>query len=254
MGNVQLKNLYVNGCSWTDGDTLDLAGLTDKGVGKKVSYPNLVAEYFNYNLFDDSKMGGSINRIIRMCWEYIFHKNISETIFILEIPNGFRDEIYSNKYGRYFNLTSGSLHNENDKTENNSDWLDIKKDVVNYFYNFCDFEEFSKKEFINFFSLISYIKNYTDEIYLIQSDELQNKIKPYKIYQNLLTDKNIIKLKDISFENEYQLIQDMCKHEKLSIGDELNKGYEDTHPGITGHKKLAEIIIKHLKFNGRNII
>jgi hypothetical protein len=46
----------------------------------------------------------------------------------------------------------------------------------------------------------------------------------------------------------------MCKNEKLSLGDELNNGMADTHPGISGHKKLSEIIIKHLTKYESNII
>ena len=252
MGNVQIKNLYVNGCSWTDGDTMDLAGLTLSGTGRNYSYPTLVAEEFGYNLIDDSRYGGSINRIIRMCWEYIMNKDISNTIFILEIPNGFRDEIYSNKIGRYFNITGGNLYNPNDNTENNPEWHDIKEDVINSYFNFCNFSEFDKKEYINLMGLISYIKQYTNKIYLIQPYDIIGK---YDIYNGVINDSNIIKLSDTTFKiDEYKLIQDMCKDEKLSLGDELNNGIEDTHPGIIGHSKLAQIIIKHLIKNDRNII
>ena len=77
------KKLYVNGCSWTDGDVLDLAGLVEIGTGRNYSYPILVANKFGYNLIDESRYGGSINRIIRMCWEYIIskHNSIEDTIF-----------------------------------------------------------------------------------------------------------------------------------------------------------------------------
>lgn len=252
MGYVQIKNLYVNGCSWTDGDTMDLAGLTPMGTGRNYSYPKLVADEFNYKLLDESRYGGSINRIIRMCWEYIMKNDIINTIFILEIPNGFRDEIYSNKYNKYFNITSGLLSNPNDRTEEGAEWKDIKKDVIDSYYNFSNFDEFFKKEYINLMSLISYIKEKKSKIYLIQSYDIINK---YGIYNDLINDKNIIKLSDDTFNcEEYNLIQDMCKFEKLSIGDELNMGFEDTHPGISGHKKLSEIIIKHLKKYEINII
>jgi len=252
MGNVQPINLYVNGCSWTDGDTMDLAGLTKNGTGRNYSYPTLVANKFKYNLIDESRYGGSISRIIRMCWEYIMTNNIYNTIFILEIPNGFRDEIYSNKIGRYFNITSGNLHNPNDNTEDNSEWYDIKNDVTNSYYNFCNFDEFFKKEYIDLMGLISYIQKYTNKIYLIQPYDIIDK---YNAYTKLLNDSNIIKLSDNTFNlNEYDLIQDMCKNEKLSIGHELNNGKEDTHPGISGHKKLSEIIIKHLLKHAINII
>jgi hypothetical protein len=258
MGYVQIKNLYVNGCSWTDGDVLDYEGILKHfqldGVGRDYSYPTLVANKFKYNLIDDSRYGGSINRIIRMCWEYIISKNnlIEDTIFILEIPNGFRDEIYSNQYNKYFNITGGSLSNPQDKTEDSIEWLDIKKNVINNYYNFSNFDEFFKKEYINLMSLIFYIKQKTNKIYLIQPFDITHR---YGLYDNLINYENIIKLSDSSFnENEYDFIQDMCKNEKLSIGNELNNGNENTHPGISGHRKLAEIIIKHLKKYGSNII
>lgn len=252
MGNVQIKNLYVNGCSWTDGDTLDLAGLTPQGMGRTYSYPALIANKFKYNLTDDSRYGGSISRIVRMCWNYISKNGVSDTMFILEIPNGFRDEIYSNKIGRYFNITGGSLHNERDQTENNPEWREIKKDVINTYLNFCNFDEFAKKEYLNLMGLISYIKNQTDKIYLIQPYDVLNK---YNVFTNLIGESNIIKLSDPSFKKpEYLLIQDMCEFEKLSLGDELNNGTKDTHPGIRGHHKIYEIILKHLTDNERNTI
>jgi hypothetical protein len=79
MGYVQIKNLYVNGCSWTDGNVLDYEGVLKHfkldGVGRDYSYPTLVANEFKYNLIDNSRYGSSINRIVRMCWEYIISKN-----------------------------------------------------------------------------------------------------------------------------------------------------------------------------------
>ena len=226
MGHVQIKNLYVNGCSWTDGDVLDYNGIPQHfgltGMGRDYSYPTLVANQFKYNLIDESKYGGSINRIIRMCWEYIISKHslINDTIFILEIPNGFRDEIYSNQYDRYFNITSGLLSNPNDKTEDGPAWNDIKKDVIDTYYNFNNFDYFFKKEYINLMSLVSYIKQKEAKIYLIQPYDIINK---YGLYNNLINYRNIIKLSDSTFNcKEYILIQDMCKNEKLSLGDELN--------------------------------
>jgi len=258
MGNVQLKNLYVNGCSWTDGDTLEVNGLMKTcnipGRGRDYSYPTLVANHFNLKLQDDSRYGGSLNRIIRMTWEYLMNKNndIKNTTFILEIPNGFRDEIYSEKYKRYFNITSGGLTMPTDMTESNDEWQDIRNDVVDVYSNFFDFYEFSKKEYINFMSLVFYIKQYTNNVYLLQPYDIINK---YDVYKGIVDDRNIIKLSDSTFNcNEYNFIQDMCELEKLSLGHELNNGSRDTHPGISGHKKLSEIIIKHLTKYESNII
>jgi hypothetical protein len=258
MGYVQIKNLYVNGCSWTDGNVLDYTGLIQylglEGTGRNYSYPTLVANEFEYNLIDESRYGGSINRIVRMCWEYIIskHNNIQDTIFILEIPNGFRDEIYSNQHNKYFNITGGLLSNPQDKTEEGTIWDDIRKNVIDNYYNFNNFDEFFKKEYINLMSLLFYIKQKNASIYLIQPNDIINR---HGLYDNLINYENIIKLSDNTFHlNEYDFIQDMCKNEKLSIGDELNNGKADTHPGISGHKKLSEIIIKHLIKYESNII
>ena len=94
-----VSKLYVNGCSWTDGDTLSVNGLLDRlkieGNGKDFSYPKLLSDYYQLSLTDDSRYGGSLNRIIRKTWRYIEQQeNLGETIFIFEIPNGIRDEIF----------------------------------------------------------------------------------------------------------------------------------------------------------------
>lgn len=253
------KKLYINGCSWTDGDVLDLTGLTQMGTGRNYSYPKLVAKKFKLLLTDESRYGGSINRIIRMTWDYIIkEKNlIKDTIFILEIPNGFRDEIYSTEFEKYFNITGGLLSNPEDKTETSDEWNFIKKDVINNYYNFHDFELFDKKESINFMSLISYIKTNGGLVYLLQPYDFINRMGRYNgIFNDTISDNDIIKLKHTSFlKEEYYLIQDMCEYEKLSIGDELNNGKKDTHPGISGHLILSEIIIKQIskKINNKII-
>ncbi len=256
MGDVSImrKRLYVNGCSWTDGDVLDHKGLLEHlgltGKGRDYSYPTLVSKKLNLQLVDESRYGGSINRIIRMAWDYIIkeHNFINTTIFIFEIPNGFRDEIYSSKYKKHFNITGGLLSNPEDKTEQGSEWYDIKKDVVNNYYNFHNFEIFDKKESINLMSLISYIKSNGGQVYLLQPADFIYRMGRYNgIFSDVILDEDIIKLEHKTFSQEsYQLIQDFCKNEKLSIGHELNDGKEDTHPGISGHSILSEIVIKHI--------
>jgi hypothetical protein len=246
-----VKKLYVNGCSWTDGYTLEYSGLIKKfnlkGKGKDYGYPKIVADYFNLELIDESRYGGSLNRIIRMTWDYLMNNSnrIAETMFIFEIPNGFRDEIYSNKIGKYFNITSGNLYNENDFTEDSNDWYEIKKDVIKNYYDFCNFDEFFKKEHINFMSLIDYIKKYTNNFYIIHYNVIKNKL-PSELFK--IDNVNLIKIKDKSFKNksEYEEISDMSELENLSIEDEMNNGIKDTHMGISGHKKMAEIICSQI--------
>ena len=105
-----IKKIYVNGCSWTDGDTMVVNGLFDKleikERGKAYSYPKLLANHYNLILNDDSRYGGSLNRITRKTWRYLqLQKNISEIIFLIEIPNGTRDEIFCVDNNDYLNIT-----------------------------------------------------------------------------------------------------------------------------------------------------
>ena len=248
-------NLYVNGCSWTDGDVLDGRGVIShlklNGVGRDYSYPTLVSNKLNFNLIDESRYGGSINRITRMTWDYIIKEknSIDNTIFLLEIPNGFRDEIYSSKFEKYFNITGGLLSNPTDKTEAGNQWDSIKKDVIENYYNFHNFEFFDKEEYIKLMSLILYIKNTKAQIYFLQPYDLLAKIEKYQgIFSNIIEEHNIIKLQtDLMINNNYKLIEDMCFSEKISIGHELNDGIRDSHPGVSGHSVLSEIIINHIK-------
>jgi hypothetical protein len=246
-------NLYVNGCSWTDGDVLDYRGVIEHlsltGKGRDYSYPTLVSKKLNFNLIDESRYGGSINRIVRMTWDYIIkQKNlIHNTIFLLEIPNGFRDEIYSSKFEKYFNITGGLLSNPTDKTEEGSEWNSIRKDVIDHYYNFHSFDFFDKKEYIELMSLIMYIKNMNAEIYFLQPYDILSKNKKYEdIFNNIVNETDIIKL-----GNNYKLIEDMCFYEKISIGDELKDGIKDSHPGVSGHEVLSNIIVKHIKEYGK---
>jgi hypothetical protein len=246
-----ITRIYVNGCSWTDGDVLETNGLFGKlginGKGRDYSYPTLVGEYFNYDVIDDSRFGGSLNRITRMVWEYM-KLNIQyfeNTVYLLELPNGFRDEVYSNKYKKFFNISSGSLLYDNDATETSKEYKNIREDIVNMFYEFVDEGQFKTKEYINFMNLLFYLKTKNIPFFILQPKSID---QISYLFNDIFDEQNVIEIADESFNvKSYDFIQHMCKAEKLSIGDELDGIVEDTHPGISGHKKMSEIIIKHME-------
>lgn len=245
-----ITKIYVNGCSWTDGDSFVTSGLLDKlGLpqpGKQYAYPKIVSDYYGLELLDESRYGGSLNRVIRMTWEYISNQeDISNTLFILEIPNGFRDEQYSSEYKTYINITSGNLANDQDATEVNVIWKNTKNDIQTYYQRFWDYNRFRFKEYINFMSLINFIKQRTNNIFIIQYDEILS-YEYVKFGNNLLDENNLIKLTHPSFEKDkiYDNIWHMSESEKISIGDVMD--IVDTHLNIDGHVILSEIIIKHL--------
>jgi hypothetical protein len=245
-----ITKIYVNGCSWTDGDSFVTSGLLDKlGLpqpGKQYAYPKIVSDYYGLELLDESRYGGSLNRVIRMTWEYISNQeDISNTLFILEIPNGFRDEQYSSEYKTYINITSGNLANDQDATEANVIWKNTQNDIKTYYERFWDYNRFRFKEYVNFMSLINFIKQRTNNIFIIQCDEILS-YEYVKFGNNLLDENNLIKLTHPSFEKDkiYDNIWHMSESEKISIGDIMD--IVDTHLNIDGHVILSEIIIKHL--------
>ena len=245
-----ITTIYVNGCSWTDGDTFVTSGLLDKlGLpqpGKQYAYPKLLADYYELELVDESRFGGSLNRVVRMTWEYInTQQDISNTVFILEIPNGFRDEVYSSEYETYINVTSGNLRNVQDITEADTVWKKTKDDIITFYERFWDYGKFKFKEYIDFMSLVSYIKQKTNNIFLIQYNEILNH-EYVKFDKNLLNKENLIRLTHPTFKKGkvYDNIWHMSESEKISIGDVM--GFVDTHLNIDGHVILSEIIIKHL--------
>jgi hypothetical protein len=83
----------------------------DVEVYNRALSPSEVYQNFNalknrYGFIDivnEGESGGSITRIIRKTYEYIIKnkKDIKETLFIFEIPPGWRDEYYSNKLKRH---------------------------------------------------------------------------------------------------------------------------------------------------------
>ena len=244
-----VSKLYVNGCSWTDGDTLSVNGLLDRlkieGNGKDFSYPKLLSDYYQLSLTDDSRYGGSLNRIIRKTWRYIEQQeNLGETIFIFEIPNGIRDEIFCVESNDYLNVTPSDLAITDEIRVKNFFWRKYKKDIISYYEKFWDFEEFEFKEWINFFSLIIYIKNFTNHVYLIHYDRLfVNKVPHLKI-DKFLSEDNFIKLIHPKSKIQYKYIEELCVKEKISIGD--TTGVHDSHPNLSGHKVIYQIIREHL--------
>ena len=121
----KFKRLYTNGSSVTHGWPLchpryfesygKFYGIEpweviggDENVNSRISinWPSRLAETMGVDLIDESRGGGSSMRAMRMCMEYI-NKNldsIDDTLFIIETTSGFRDEIYSNRLDRLFNV------------------------------------------------------------------------------------------------------------------------------------------------------
>ena len=152
---MSFNSIYVNGSSFSCGNGLDLIEI--KKIYKEklnieipnhidFSYPNIIASNFKTKIINEAVPGGSLNRLIRKTYQFIFDKkNISKnTLFILELPPMWRDEFYSNKLDRFINITWGTIKDPTKDLTNIrngydvSDILKIYDDLTDCFDNFIN--------------------------------------------------------------------------------------------------------------------
>jgi hypothetical protein len=248
---VNFKNLYVNGCSFSCGNGLDLIEIKQLYKDKlsididnhlNFAYPNILAKKYNLSIINEAVPGGSLNRMIRKTYNYIFNNVdiLSDTLFVLEIPPMWRDEFYSNKLDRLINVTWGTLkHPHSDLTNirngyDVSDILSIHGDLENYFKNFVDIDFEEKKSMKNMLGLLSYLIINNLNYILIDCSGFDDFLK-----KNGLKDEYNF----LWFDNKkmHHWIDD----NKLRISDELNIEI-DRHAGIEGNKIIAERLEEYI--------
>lgn len=205
-----------------------------------VSYPHLLSKRLGVDLVNEGAPGGSINRMIRKTFDYIFNNDISNTLFILEIPPGWRDEFYSIELKRYVNITIGNILSADDKTEEANghsvkDLHRIHKHVTNYFYNFIDDEIDQQKVMLNLLGLLSYFKLNNIKYLIIDSGSFHT----FMYRKKQPTD-----YKFVWFDNHEFSMNDWINKNKLAIKFETDNLSNEEHMGIEGNKLVAEKLFK----------
>lgn len=250
---MKFDKIYVNGCSFScagglhwdthkklykDKLSIDIDNHMD------LSYPTLIANYFNVQITNESVPGGSINRLVRKTYEYLF-KNISSlkgTLIILEVPPMWRDELWSNKLDRTLNITSGLLHYpDSDLTDISNgygkhEFKKIYNEVLTYFDSFVnpDFED--KKSYNSLIGLISYIKSLNIDVIILDNSTFHNYITKNGLKQS---DYNFCFFENIQMYNWFRI-------KKLTIDDELEMKNVDGHAGIKGNQEISKIVINYI--------
>lgn len=252
---MKFNKIYTNGCSFTCAGGLNFKFTRDKY--KQIlnmdlsddyiqyAYPNIIAKELNVDIINDAVSGGSVNRLIRKTYQYVYDNQhiISNNLFILEIPPMWRDEIYSNQLDRLMNVTWGSIKfPADDLTDvaaghDISDMQKIHKELQSYFYNFVNTDLEYKKSMNNMLGLMYFLKHKNINVILIDNSSFQN-----FLYRNGLEhDFNFV-----SFGNLQ--MSDWFMENKLRIDDEL-KIKIDGHAGLNGNKEIANIVLKYLNKN-----
>lgn len=248
---MEFNKIYANGCSFTCGGGLHWD--TTKKLYKEkfnidiknhldYAYPNVLGDKLNINVINDAVPGGSINRLVRTTYKYIF-KNLNDikgTLFILEIPPAWRDEMYSNELKRVINVTGDTIGSIRDNTDaanghNKDDIKRIHQPLRDYFYNFVDISYDNFKFNTALIGLLSYLKLHNLNYLIIDSD----------VFDNFNKDNNL--------PNDYNYVwfegRRMCEWislNKLLITDETNGDIHDAHAGIGGNISIAKHLYQHL--------
>jgi hypothetical protein len=210
-----------------------------------ITYPKLVSNYFNCDVIFEGEFGGSINRMIRKTYEYIFNNDVTNILFILEVPPGWRDEFYSNELNRNVNMTIGNILSPDDNTDvaNGNDIKDlhiIHKNITNYFYNFIDYEIDKRKWMYSLVGLFSYFKLHKLKYIVIDNGDFQQFLK----FQNKSEDDY-----NLMWFDKGNTLHNWINENKLTIKLETNNKSNDEHLGIKGHQMVAEKIINYVKEN-----
>lgn len=256
--NMQFKKIYANGCSFTCAGGLNwdlIKSVYNQSLNIDIknhmdyAYPNVLAKLLNVDIINDAQSGGSINRMIRTTYKYIIENknNLTDTLFILEVPPGWRDEFYSHQLNRTINITSGNIGSVDDETDvangyNKKDIQKIYKNITNYFYNFVDIDYDMFKFAISLIGLLSFLKLNNINYMLLDCGMFDNFNKD----ENLPNDYNYIWFEEMSMCN-------WIAYKKLSITDETNGEVNDGHAGIFGNHLIAENLY-HIITNNKKII
>lgn len=252
----KIKKIYTNGSSITWGWLFDNEEVKRlySNIGifyesrSSVIWPGILANKLNLDLHEDSRWGGSLDRLIRKTYEYCFSdpNSLKETLFILEIPHGFRTELFSNTLDRIVNITHGNINSPSDLTED-SDYSKIHKNVTDWFMEFGDVKFHFNEQALKMIGLISFLEINKAEYFIMGGEEyLSDERISYDVKS--VIDKLSVSKRFIKFDGDYPfcIFKWYSRHLKKSLMDEI--GFPNNHPGIQAHRIISEYVYLYLKY------
>lgn len=206
------KVLYVNGCSHTHGTNLSMDGRLD------LTWPNLLSNYLDFNLVNDSECGSSNDRIFRTTIEYILSTAIPPEKVVIQFTDVERFELGD------FNCNPRSVN----RSETH---LPFFKDV---------FELGVRKSYIS----PKYTHKLLNQIYSLENIFKEHSINDYTFLIWRKVDESYTTYK---FINKDKLIFDVClklsqKYETCQKPDPFRNNVPDNHFGQDAHYEIFEWI------------
>lgn len=279
--NTNFKNIYSNGCSfmWGHGfndsrcfkyfdETKDININQPNNTGKdenyffnrfdwvreKYNFPNRIAEHYGVKLYNESIFGGSLQRVIRKTYSWIFSNQdkVNDTLFILEWPIGCRGEYFSNYHNRFINYNS-SLHNFD--FVDNEEWDFFANKFLPKYLN-PDLQGLLDLQ--SLIGLCSYLDTQNLK-YIIIIDEYPLGVWWDKIKKYIGSSENILNMfdkiikphiatfySDTEQKETYGLVTYYFHYELADFTHDTCGDIDDGHNSIRGAKLIAEQLIKNI--------
>lgn len=246
------KKIYANGCSFTGAGGLNFQYVRNKYseiLNIKLdddyiqyAYPNILAKELSIDVHNEAASGGSMNRLIRKTYQYVYdnQSTTNETLFILELPPMWREEVYCNKLDRLMNVTWGTIRDPaTDMTDvaagyDIGDLKKIHKELESYFYNFVNTDFEYKKSMNNFLGLMYFLKHKNITTILIDNTFFEEFLQ----INNLKHDFNFVNFNNMQMVNWFTT-------NNLTISNELGIKI-DGHAGLNGNIQISQIVLKYL--------
>ena len=241
-----MKYLYVNGCSMSDGSCLKKY---DKERVKKLDYVNndnwdigfderwskLLSKKLEIEEINEAQHGGSNDRIIRMTIDWCSNNKskLKDTLFVIGWTSFNRFEFWDNFLNRFVQVSNGEpTHNDRDDKRLqlyvNQYWKERHNDLETY-----------DKLLRKVISLQSFFKS--NNLSFLFVDAIGNQIKIIKEhrYESFVDkkhwwnyDEQVNSFSDLAFKLD-------------SFGIDYNDG--EGHPGIEAHEELSEQLYVKVK-------
>jgi hypothetical protein len=274
---MQFKTIYLNGCSFMWGvghsnpsvfkyfeETKNIDASYGEHFNGKTLFNNydwvrhdtnisgrLKKYYGELPLIDESIYGGSLQRVIRKTYNWIFNndKQAKETLFILEWPIGVRNEMYIPLQKRYVNYTANF-----DNFDNIDPYLHrlmINEIAPNFFADGVAFLE----DLQAFVGLLAYIKSIGGTYLLLLdefpfdniSDETIKYVSKHQI-KNILN--NVCIPNAVVFEKDGKKTRSMIEYyreyEQATFTIDTMGELIDDHNSIRASRLITEQIIKNI--------
>lgn len=208
--------LYVNGCSFSYGNTLE----------NKLAWPDYME---GYDVINESWIGSSNKRILRRTMEYIETNAIHDTFFIIQLTDWFRDEWYDAEFDTWIGMCKDAVVLD-DRSYNRQD-LD-QGELQNKVKTFIQHALLHRtiktveQETFNLVNTIIAYFNQHDVKYLITG--MSSRCMPHKNNVDIIVPAHFIKPISIIAGNNV-----------ISTSD--------SHPDEAGHKLFARYILNEIE-------